>query len=378
MNDAKTAVNIIILDACRNNPLPVGTRSSISNDGLAPVYAPKGTLIAFSTSPGEMAQDTGSGRNSVYTGAFLNHIDDANIPIEEFFKRVRTSVHNATKGKQTSWEHTSLIGTFHFNSGQMVHASNIPYKSEYVADELFVSTGGEIDKIITDLKSRNWYTQKPALARFNDMRPQAIDKDSLFLIGRNILQTAEGDESSAVRFLENAERKLQPYTIDGENHLLNGILFEMYFNSKGQFRQGEFKNGLMDMVFKLEKHQDYTSAFEFIAKLLLPFKNFVLYIPTVTTMTVPIDVLIEKQQVVAWGDIKEELMRVVSIKHERRELLKSGDENQRFGVVTIRLEEFKFRLSKMLGIPSSRMRISFNLPEDEIKVVNIPWNLKLE
>jgi uncharacterized caspase-like protein len=80
----------------------------------APIFAPKGTIIAFSTSPGEKAMDYGAGRNSIYTGSLLNHINDTNVPIEDFFKRVRTSVFTLSNGKQTSWEHTSLIGNFLF------------------------------------------------------------------------------------------------------------------------------------------------------------------------------------------------------------------------------------------------------------------------
>ena len=140
MQNDKTLIKILILDACRNNPLPErGT-----NLGLAPIYAPKGTIIAFSTSPGETAMDYGAGKNSIYTGSLLNHIDDRNIPIEDFFKRVRTSVYTLSNGKQTSWEHTSLIGNFCFNSGQLIHSPKIPYREDCVIDKTFESHGTKI------------------------------------------------------------------------------------------------------------------------------------------------------------------------------------------------------------------------------------------
>jgi uncharacterized caspase-like protein len=63
-----TATNIIVLDACRNNPFERKWQRSASLRGLAPVYAPKGTIIAYATSPGQVAGD-GSGRNGAYTAA---------------------------------------------------------------------------------------------------------------------------------------------------------------------------------------------------------------------------------------------------------------------------------------------------------------------
>ncbi|NEN24196.1 caspase family protein [Cryomorpha ignava] len=162
MQAAKPNINILILDACRDNPLPSQYRG-ILPQGLAPIYAPKGTIIAFSTSPGEKAMDFGSGRNSIYTGSLLNHIDDSNISIEDFFKRVRTSVYSLSEGKQTSWEHTSLIGTFCFNSGQLVHSVDLPYKAEYISDEDFESDGSKILDIVKNLRERNWPVQNKAI-----------------------------------------------------------------------------------------------------------------------------------------------------------------------------------------------------------------------
>jgi len=106
--------SIIILDACRNNPYERRWRNG-RNLGLAPVYAPKGTIIAFATSPGQMASD-GEGKNGAFTSALLKHIEVQNVTIEDLFKRVRNTLSVLTAGKQTSWEHTSLMGDFFFNS----------------------------------------------------------------------------------------------------------------------------------------------------------------------------------------------------------------------------------------------------------------------
>jgi uncharacterized caspase-like protein len=107
-----TRTNIIILDACRDNPFERKWRGKPR--GLAPVYAPRGTLVAFATSPGQFASD-GAGRNGLYTEALLKHIEEPDLAVEAMFKRVRNTLGAATKQKQISWEHTSLAGEFYFH-----------------------------------------------------------------------------------------------------------------------------------------------------------------------------------------------------------------------------------------------------------------------
>jgi uncharacterized caspase-like protein/formylglycine-generating enzyme required for sulfatase activity len=111
MRYARNRLNIVILDACRNNPF---TRSMRSVDhGLATMDAPAGILIAYSTAPGAVAAD-GSGRNSPYTEALSVAMRDLHEPVEQVFKRVRVGVMSATSGKQVPWESSSLTGDFYF------------------------------------------------------------------------------------------------------------------------------------------------------------------------------------------------------------------------------------------------------------------------
>jgi len=125
MYNAGNELNIVILDACRNNPYARSFRSS--NIGLARMDAPKGTIVAYSTSPGSVAFD-GSSRNSPYTGALLKHIVTPKISIEQVFKRARLDVYTLTNGKQTPWESTSLTGDFSFNQSDE-KISSINYES---------------------------------------------------------------------------------------------------------------------------------------------------------------------------------------------------------------------------------------------------------
>jgi formylglycine-generating enzyme required for sulfatase activity len=109
MNDAGNRVNIVILDACRNNPIARNFRSGIR--GLLRMEGPTGSLIAYSTAPGSIASD-GDYRNGVYTEALLNHLSTPNITINQMFTRVRRDVLKITSNKQTPWESSSLIDDF--------------------------------------------------------------------------------------------------------------------------------------------------------------------------------------------------------------------------------------------------------------------------
>lgn len=113
MESATSKVNIIILDACRNNPFERSWRRSGNGQGLAFMSAPTGTLIAYSTSPGATADD-GQGENGLYTASLLKHMNTPNLPIEQVFKRVRLEVESRSGKNQTPWESTSLKGEFCF------------------------------------------------------------------------------------------------------------------------------------------------------------------------------------------------------------------------------------------------------------------------
>jgi formylglycine-generating enzyme required for sulfatase activity/uncharacterized caspase-like protein len=111
MEDSKAAVNLVLLDACRNNPFARNFRSQ--PQGLARVQAPSGTLIHYATRPGSVAED-GGGQHGTYTEALLAQIDEKGVPIETSLKRVTIKVREATKGKQEPWMEGSLTGDFYF------------------------------------------------------------------------------------------------------------------------------------------------------------------------------------------------------------------------------------------------------------------------
>lgn len=111
LDRAGNRLNMVVLDACRNNPFPAVSRSG--SRGLAKIDAPHGTLLAYSTSPGDVAAD-GNGRNSPYTKALAKAIRTPGVPVEQLFKQVRIEVMEKTGNKQIPWESSSLTGDFFF------------------------------------------------------------------------------------------------------------------------------------------------------------------------------------------------------------------------------------------------------------------------
>jgi hypothetical protein len=118
MSRAKSRVNIVILDACRDNPFAKRAASSTSALGLAQMDAPIGTLLAYATAPGKQAPDgIGAGGNSVYTAQLAKYLLTPGLPVELMFKRVRESVVRESHQLQVPWEHSSLLGEFAFVPG---------------------------------------------------------------------------------------------------------------------------------------------------------------------------------------------------------------------------------------------------------------------
>jgi uncharacterized caspase-like protein len=112
MESARNRVNVMILDACRNNPFGRELRNVMP--GLAVVDAPYNTLIAFATAPGAVASD-GSGSNGLYTRHLLQSLASPGLGLEDVFKRVRTAVRQESAGRQVPWENTSLEVDFYFD-----------------------------------------------------------------------------------------------------------------------------------------------------------------------------------------------------------------------------------------------------------------------
>ena len=114
MDAARNRLNVVILDACRDNPFARGWRSAAR--GLAQMSGPPGTLIAYATDPGDVAADGEPGTNGVYTAELLRTLPEASLKIEDTFKRTARGVIDKTRGRQRPWFLSSFTGDFTFRS----------------------------------------------------------------------------------------------------------------------------------------------------------------------------------------------------------------------------------------------------------------------
>lgn len=118
--ERETKINLVFLDACRDNPIArnlarsMGTRSTAIGQGLAREETGLGTFIAFATQPGNVALD-GEGSNSPFAAGMLKHIDTPGLDVDLVMRRVREDVIKSTSGTQVPWTNSSLTGTFIFN-----------------------------------------------------------------------------------------------------------------------------------------------------------------------------------------------------------------------------------------------------------------------
>lgn len=352
-------VNIVIIDACRKSFERGG------NSSFTPVQAPKGTLIAFSTSPNEGALDKGFEGHSIYTGVLLKFIGRKLISVEQLFKQVRKTVYNITDGRQTPWEHTSLIGDFDFNTGQLVYKVEIPYDEEVVKDANYIIQGDSFGTVIKEFKSYNWDRQNSAIDKILAVSPQKLDKNQQFILGRNLLQCGEV-AYSAVSFFQNLDEQLRRYTKEGENHLLNGILYEIYFNSLGEFRNGKLKKHHFDKIMALRKDPRYKTSFEFIQKILEPYRNEVFYIPTEKDTLVDIDVVVSIETVNDSFNGEKTFQVISVVKVGNTDII---DGLRRYDINGANGAKFKSILANYLNTPTDLIQINAKSELNNIALV---------
>ena len=352
--EANTSINIVILDACRKE-LERGSGTS-----FAPINVPRGTLIAFSTSPGEGAKDAGFNGHSIYTGALLTYLGQEMMTTEELFKKVRKVVHHMSGGTQTSWEHTSLIGDFIFTTLQN-QTIEIPYSDEAIHDYKYLHNETEIDDVITNLKSGNWNFQNPAIEKLAKIEARFISKDTQFVLGRNILQAGEYS-IKVTKFLEQLAENLKRFSNKGENHVLNGILFEIYFDKNGTFRLNNLKKRCINYVLPLRTYPIYKKSFEFICKLLEPYSDQLFYIPYPEDKAIEVFVHASIKMVQTFDNLtKTEVIEDIIVKDVHIAVIMSqlcqsgGDELY-----------LKTQLSTYLAAPLELIRIISNTPLQKI------------
>jgi hypothetical protein len=187
--ERKTTTNILFLDACRNNPLArnleraMGTRSVEIGRGLAPMESGVGTLISFSTQPGNVALD-GTGRNSPFAGSLATHITQSSESLSDLLIAVRNDVRKETSNKQVPWEHSALTGRFYFSGNPTPVLSEAERTWPWVKDTASLEVLGNFIKQYGDTpfgalarKRLEEVSKSPQIATAESTVPPDLDRN---------------------------------------------------------------------------------------------------------------------------------------------------------------------------------------------------------
>lgn len=366
LDRSKADTKIIILDACRENPFEAAWHRSGATRGLASVFAPRGTMIAFATSPGQVAFDGRSG-NGVYTGALLQHIDTPDCPIETMFKRVRNAVAAETAAKQITWEHTSLAGDFYFNTSAGSFVTT--YQASSLADGLFVLDAGKTShQIIRGLKTIDWYVQNPALERLTPKFANTVKDDNLFVLGRNIYQAAHGGARAAETYIKDFVDKTSGMKPDKIRPLLDGMLFEIFFDSKGELRE-TIKANVFDDVFELQKFRQFKESFDFIAETLIGAHGDFYVVPG-KGQTLSVSVVTEKEK--RGRRITGVFIDTVNVFTLRDPEYAEDDDGPPL-TRAVTCEDFEGKLAKELVVPGRLLQVRYTPPLQSGETLRYPY-----
>ncbi|NCR17908.1 MAG: tetratricopeptide repeat protein [Microcystis aeruginosa LL13-03] len=241
MEDAANQMNIVILDACRNNPFARKWRSS--QRGLAPIQSARGALIAFATEPGGVAAD-GEGENGLYTSFLLKHLKTPNLDVELMFKRVREDLVQATQNKQVPWEYSSLVGDFSFNPVTVAQSSQ---PNSTTAETYFKQ--GE------DYRNNNQYDK--ALAAYNYDKAMADNNKAIEVNPQ--YSNAYNNRGNVYSDLKEYDKAMADYNKAIE---INPQLFQAYHNRGNVYRDlKEYDKAMADYNKALEINPKHPYAY---------------------------------------------------------------------------------------------------------------------
>ena len=310
------------------------------------IHLPYQTFIAYSTSPGATAKDGNT--HSLYTAKLLEYMDEEGLSIEQLFKKVRKDVY--TQIKQLPWEHSCLIENYQFNYGQNSKYYGAKYSEEAFEDKKYNSDNAETNEIIRLFKTQNYYRQEEALSLFKKAYKKTGINDK-FVIGRNILQAAVGGCWKCCN--EISYTHLSIYQEGNENHVLNGIIYEMYFDSENKFRGNELKG--IQLLHNLPQQLKFENSFQFINNYLLPYSEQLHYIPGDKNMKTLSVKLFDMNKEDVLGN---KCFGIENIIYAGTDVL------DKISILpkTYTKIEFNHFISIQMGIPNELLRIKYTIP----------------
>lgn len=239
LSDSAATVNVVIIDACRNNPFidPAGVRYrswNTTKDGLAPVDVPRGTLVAYSTAPGELAAD-GKGRNSLYTTTLASLLAQPGLPLDQVFRRAAAAVRLQTKDAQRPWYESSLSSDVVLRpsnvaqgQGQLDAAKptyTLPQQPSVVVQPKLSNFDWRQRQMDVDWRVKNF---TPDEIKPTEGKARAGDVDAMLILGLVYMKGKEPNNTQAVKWLGQAAAKGEP--------IAQTAFGEMLFDGRGGTR----------------------------------------------------------------------------------------------------------------------------------------------
>ena len=266
-----------------------------------------------------------------------------------------------TNGKQTSWEHTSLIGKFSLNAGMLINSFSVGYSNEAIKYNDW-PVESCINQLKEDLLSGTFDKQRSALQLIKKSNPKNYNRDELFLLGRLVMWAAFANCYDCQSYVENVNNIANYYT-GKENPFFDGMLFETYFNNEGMFRYDDANIEYLEVHLKWIGRKEFACSFDFIERVLKPFEQNLLFLPSKNPHVETINIHIESDIITRpWGEEKVE--RILSMNHDNKDLLDPDKTPTCSGIYDIMsLESLRSIISKNFCIPKGRLQIITNKPE---------------
>lgn len=360
-DDYPDKTKILILDACRD---VLGTRGVAK--GFGPMLAPKGTIIAFATSPGQSAKENLSTGHGYYTEALLKYIDLSRVPVETVFKKTRELLAGSTCGTQISWEHTSLIGNFYFNPDTIYCGA--PYGEDAYADCSFSFESPFLKDIINDFKSYDWKYQRDAVSCLQNVKYTEARSSELFVLGRNIYQAADGGCYDAQDFIDRFAT-ITYIPIEAKVHVLNGMAYEIYFDSNDMIRH-QIKTGKSryQKVIEYLEREEFYGSLSFIVEKLQRIADRPLYIPGQN----------EKMDFLLKVHTEADAICVDDILYQVKSVYRDTEEDKKPDTMEwpskVDRRELSKRIAEKTAAPVDRIRLKFTPEVENGSMFLIPYN----
>lgn len=277
--------------------------------------------------------------------------------------------------KKTPEQLADLIVEKLVRSG-VTFSKRFAYSDSAKADaDLAARRGSNVDKLIQNMRSYTWPTQRPAVESLLELDLTKLSSDAVFVLGRNLYQCACGNERKAMSVMTDLRRELAKLNDEeAALHLLNGMLFEVYFDKNGEFRGKKLKARYLPELLAVQPVKKYASSIMFIRRALEPYRASLAFLPN--TVPEPVEVRLRVR--------RSDPPTVTSMKVGEQELLQeASDDDDNVGPFWrlhhsgFTIKELGAQMTSEWGVPSIQLSITATPKTDEHAKLRLAANTRI-